>query len=47
VAGSIRGAHPEAFSAAQGPTPQGAILSIGRHVIVGIPPIAETFIIEK
>ncbi len=47
VAAHIGGAHPEAFSAAHGPTPQGAILSIGRHVIIGIPPVAETVIVEK
>lgn len=47
VAAHIGGAHPEAVSAAHGPTPQGAILSIGRHVIVGIPPAANTLFIEK
>jgi hypothetical protein len=46
VAAHIAGEHPEAFSA-RGTAPQGAILSIGRHVILGIPPIAETFTIEK
>jgi hypothetical protein len=47
VAAHIGAAHPEAFGAARGPAGQGAILSIGRHVIVGIPPLAETVIIEK
>jgi len=47
VAAHIGSAHPEAFSGAHGPTPQGAFLSIGRHVIVGIPPITNTVLIEK
>ena len=47
VAAHIGGAHPEVFSAAHGPTPQGAILSIGRHVILGIPPVTDTVTIEK
>jgi len=47
VAAHIAAALPEAVSAAHGPTPQGAILSVGRHVIIGIPPVAETVIVEK
>ena len=46
VAVHVAGEHPEAF-AAHGTAPQGAIISIGRHVILGIPPMAETFTIEK
>jgi hypothetical protein len=47
VAAHIGGVHPEAFSAAHGSAPQGAVLSIGRHVIVGIPPLVDTILVEK
>ena len=48
VATHIAGAHPEAFApAARGPAAEGAVLSIGRHVIVGIPPVSHVFPIEK
>jgi hypothetical protein len=47
VAAHIAGAQPEAFAAAPGRPPQGAILSIGRHVIIGIPPFADTVTVEK
>src|SRR5262245_51770224 len=45
VAAHIGAAHPEAVGAA--PAPQGVVLSVGRHVIIGIPPLSETFIVEK
>ncbi len=47
VAAHIAGAHPEAFAAAGQPASAGAVLSIGRHVIVGIPPMTQTFRLEK
>jgi hypothetical protein len=40
VAAQIGQAHPEALGAARG-APEGAVLSIGRHVICGIPPIED------
>ena len=48
VAGQIASAFPQAFAAAgRAGSSEGAILSIGRHLIVGIPPIAQTFRIER
>jgi hypothetical protein len=38
VAGQIGQAHPEALAAGRG-APVGAVLSVGHHVICGIPPI--------
>jgi hypothetical protein len=46
VAASLGAAHPEMLTA-HGVTAEGAIISIGRHLIVGIPPISQTFILEK
>lgn len=46
VAASLGKAHPEIL-ASQGLTAEGAIMSIGRHVIVGIPPLSQTFQLEK
>jgi hypothetical protein len=46
VASSLGQAHPEVL-AAPGKAVEGAIISIGRHVIVGIPPVAQTFQLEK
>jgi hypothetical protein len=46
VAASLGKAHPEILTA-QGHTAEGAIISIGRHVIVGIPPVTQTFQLEK
>ena len=47
VAAHIAGAHPQAFAAAGHPPSGGAVLSIGRHVIVGIPPWNLTVRLEK
>jgi hypothetical protein len=48
VAAHIAGAHPEAFApAAHGPAAEGAILSLGRHVILGIPPVTQIVQLEK
>lgn len=46
VAASLGKAHPEVL-AAQGLAVEGAVVSIGRHVIVGIPPVSQTFQLEK
>jgi hypothetical protein len=40
VAGQIGQAHPEALGAGRG-APAGAVLSVGRHVICGIPQIED------
>lgn len=45
VAAQIAGAHPEIAGRAQGA--EGAVLSVGRHVIIGIPPAVQTVQIEK
>ena len=45
VATRIAGAHPEVVERAQGV--EGAVISVGRHVIIGIPPVAQTVQIEK
>lgn len=48
VAHQIAGAHPEVFTAAGQPQGEGgAVLSIGRHVLIGIPPVAQTFRLEE
>jgi hypothetical protein len=46
VAESLGTAHPEIVALRAGAT-QGAVLSVGHHVIVGIPPVSETFNLEK
>lgn len=46
VAASLGKAHPEILTA-QGLKAAGAVMSIGRHVIVGIPPMTQTFQLEK
>jgi len=46
VAASLGAAHPGVV-AAPGVAVEGAIMSIGRHVIVGIPPVSQTFQLEK
>jgi hypothetical protein len=48
VASHIAGAHPEVFAlATHGSQPQAAMLSLGRHVIIGIPPAAQILQVEK
>ncbi len=43
VAAGIAGAHPEAFDAtAPHAHAQGAIISIGGHLVLGIPPVLHT-----
>jgi len=46
VAASLGAAHPGVV-AAPGVAVEGAIMSIGRHVIVGIPPVSQTIQLEK
>lgn len=46
VAASLGAAHPEILASREGGV-EGAVISIGRHVIVGIPPVSQTFILEK
>jgi hypothetical protein len=48
VAGNIAGAFPQAFAVpGRGGSTEGAILSIGRHVVIGIPPVAQTLRLER
>jgi hypothetical protein len=47
VAAHIGGAHPEVFGTASASARQGAILSVGRHVVIGIPAPAHMVTIEK
>ena len=48
IATHIAGAHPEMFAAAgRGAGTEGAILSIGRHLIVGIPPVVQTIRLKE
>ena len=42
IAATVGKAHPELF-AGQGHTAEGAVISIGRHVILGIPPLSQIF----
>jgi hypothetical protein len=46
VAAHIGQAHPEALAVAGQAAPGGAILSVGRHVILGIPAPSEIVQIE-
>ena len=46
VAASLGAAHPDLLAPKAG-TAEGAVISIGRHVIVGIPPMSQTFELEK
>jgi hypothetical protein len=47
VAGHIASAQPGVLAAAQGPAAEGAIISLGNHVIVGIPPAVQIVQVEK
>ncbi len=48
VAAHIAGAHPEAFALAKpGQPSEGAVLSLGRHIICGIPPVSQVFELER
>src|SRR5580765_6741506 len=48
IAAHIAQVQPEAVATAAARTaPEGAILSVGRHVILGIPPLTQVVQIEK
>jgi hypothetical protein len=48
IAAQIAGAHPEILrTTSPGQAPEGAVISLGRHVIVGIPPASQLLEIEK
>jgi phage tail sheath gpL-like len=47
VAAHVAGAHPEAFGAVGAPAPEAAIISVGRHLIVGFPPMTQIVQIER
>jgi hypothetical protein len=47
VAAHLSESTPEAFAAVHGPAPEGAFLSVGRHIICGIPPVTFTVQLEK
>jgi len=47
IAAHVAGAHPETVAAARGAAGGGAVLSIGRHVILGIPPAPEIVQVER
>jgi hypothetical protein len=50
VAAHLGSVQPEIFSLAEGGsggTPKGAFLSVGRHVVCGIPPFSKPMQIEK
>jgi hypothetical protein len=46
VAASLGTAHPEIVALSTGIT-EGAVISVGHHVIVGIPPVSQVFNLEK
>lgn len=46
VAASLGAAHPEIAASGQGGV-EGAFMSIGHHVIIGIPPVSQTLSLEK
>lgn len=48
VASHIAGAQPELFAVAgRAISAEGAILSIGRHILIGIPPVIDTIRLER
>ena len=47
VAAHVGTAFPQLFSSAGGGSSEGAMLSIGRHIILGIPPVAQMIRLEK
>ena len=46
-AAHIAGAQPEVLAAGQASGVEGAMISLGRHVIVGIPPAVQIVQVEK
>jgi hypothetical protein len=47
IAAGIAGANPEVLAATQAQSAEGAILSVGRHVVIGIPPVSRTVQVEQ
>jgi hypothetical protein len=47
IAQHLASAHPEVAQTAGAAAPEGAIISVGRHVVVGIPPAVQSFQVEK
>lgn len=48
IAAHVADAHPEMVElTSRAPGAQGAVLSVGRHVILGIPPFLESVKVEK
>src|SRR5579862_1801787 len=47
IAASLSAAHAELLAPKAGGSAEGAVISIGRHVIVGIPPVSQVFELEK
>jgi hypothetical protein len=47
IAGGLGQAHPEVLAAARATSQDGTILSVGRHIILGIPAPSELIQIEK
>ncbi len=49
IAQHLASAHPEVLAQAAGAAaaPEGAIISVGRHVVVGIPPVVHSLQVEK
>jgi hypothetical protein len=47
VAAHIAGQHAEAFAAEARSVAEGAVLSVGRHLIVGIPPVTQIVQLER
>ncbi len=47
IAGHLSNSQPEALADIRGGNAQGAIYSSGRHVILGIPPVVDPFLLER
>jgi hypothetical protein len=47
IAASLGAAHSELLAPKGGGTAEGAVISIGRHIIVGIPPMTQVFEIHE
>jgi hypothetical protein len=47
VAAHVASAHPEVMAAAARGSAGGAVLSVGGHCIVGIPPVSQTVQVEE
>jgi hypothetical protein len=47
VAAHLENAHPELLKAPGRGNAQGAVISVGGHVVIGIPPVAQIFELEE